>query len=117
MAEARVALRAEQPALDPARLVFIDESGFTTNMTRKYGRAPIGERLVDQTPHGHWKTTTFVAALRFNAITAPLTLDGPMNGDTFIAWVEQSLAPTLKPGDIVFMDNLSSHKEIGRAHV
>ena len=115
MAEARVALRAEQPALDPARLVFIDESGFTTNMTRKYGRAPVGERLVDQTPHGHWKTTTFVAALRFNAITAPLTLDGPMNGDTFIAWVEQSLAPTLKPGDIVFMDNLSSHKVEGVA--
>ena len=79
-------------------------------MVRLRGRAPRGERLVSKVPHGHWKTTTFVAGLRTNALTAPCVIDGPMNGDAFFAYVEQILVPTLKPGDIVVMDNLSSHK-------
>jgi transposase len=101
------------PALDAARLVFIDETWTKTNMTRLYGWAPMGERLVDYAPHGHWKTTTFLAALREDGLTAPLTLDGPVNGEAFLAWVEQALVPTLKSGDIVVMDNLSSHKVEG----
>lgn len=82
-------------------------------MTRPNGRAPVGERLFDTTPHGHWKMTTFVAALRRDAITAPMTLDGAMDGEMFVAWTEQRLVPTLRRGDIVFMDNLSSHKVDG----
>ena len=99
-----------QPRLDSERLVFIDETGTSTNMARLRGRAPRGERLVGKVPHGHWKTTTFVAGLRAGALTAPCVLDGPMNGDAFLADVEQVLVPALKPGDIVVMDNLSSHK-------
>jgi len=79
-------------------------------MARLRGRAPRGERLVGKVPHGHWKTTTFVAGLRTTALTAPCVVDGPMNTNAFLAYVEQVLAPTLKPGDIVVMDNLSSHK-------
>lgn len=99
--------------LDPERLVFIDETGTSTNMARLRGRAPRGERLVGKIPHGHWKTTTFVAGLRSNALTAPCVIDGPMNGNTFLAYVEQILAPSLKPGDIVVLDNLSAHKVAG----
>ena len=102
-----------QPALDPGRLVFIDETWAKTNMARRRGRAKRGERLVAAIPHGHWKTTTFVAALRCDEITAPLVIDRPMNGVTFKAYVEQMLAPTLKAGDIVIMDNLSVHKVEG----
>jgi transposase len=79
-------------------------------MVRAYGRAPRGQRLVGRVPHGHWKTTTFLAALRQDAITAPCVIDGPINGETFLAYVEQFLVPTLAPGDIVIMDNLGSHK-------
>ena len=79
-------------------------------MARRYGRAPRGERLRAAVPHGHWKTTTFVAGLRLDGVVAPLVLDGPINATAFEAYVEQFLAPTLKPGDIVVMDNLSSHK-------
>ena len=82
-------------------------------MARLRGRAPRGERLVGKVPHGHWKTTTFVAALRSNALTAPGVIDGPMNGNAFLAYVEQVLVPSLKPGDIVVMDNLSAHKVPG----
>ena len=82
-------------------------------MTRTHGRAPRGQRLVASVPHGHWKTSTFVAALRSDGITAPCVLDGAMNGEFFRAYVEQFLAPTLKTGDIVIMDNLSSHKIAG----
>jgi transposase len=82
-------------------------------MTRTRGRAPRGQRLVASVPHGHWKTSTFVAALRSDGITAPCVLDGAMNGEYFRAYVEQFLAPTLKAGDIVIMDNLSSHKIAG----
>jgi transposase len=110
VAAAQTAWADSQPKLDPDRLVFIDETGTSTNMALLRGRAPRGERLVGKIPHGHWKTTTFVAALRANALTAPCVLDGPMNGDAFLAYVEQVLAPTLIPGDIVVMDNLSAHK-------
>lgn len=93
--------------------MFIDETGAATNMARRRGRAPRGERLVAAVPHGHWKTTTFVAGLRRDRLTAPLVVDGPMNGAIFRAYVEQFLAPTLKPGDIVVMDNLAAHKVKG----
>jgi hypothetical protein len=96
--------------MDPERFVFIDETATTTNMTRRYGRCPSNQRLVAKAPHGHWKTTTFVAGLRKSGITAPLVLDGPMTGSIFRAYAEQFLAPTLEPGDVVVMDNLSAHK-------
>jgi transposase len=82
-------------------------------MARLRGRAPRGERLIGKVPHGHWKTTTFVAGLRTTALTAPGVIDGPMNGDAFLAYVEQILIPTLTPGDIVVADNLSAHKVAG----
>jgi len=103
----------DQPRLDPDRLVFIDETGTSTKMARLHGRAPRGERLVGKIPHGHWKTTTFVAGLRSTALTAPCVIDGPMNGNAFLAYVEQVLVPTLKPGDVVVLDNLSAHKVPG----
>lgn len=113
MAAARAAWRAEQPRLDPKKLVFIDETGCATNMARTRGRCARGARLKDQVPHGHWKITTFIAGLRVDGLTAPMALDGAMNGDWFKAYVEQVLVPTLSPGDIVVMDNLSSHKSEG----
>jgi transposase len=82
-------------------------------MTRLWGRAMRGERLVDYTPHGHWKTITFLAALRSDGMTAPLVVDGPINADVFLAYVQQQLVQTLKSGDVVLMDNLSSHKGAG----
>jgi transposase len=102
-----------QPDLDPDRLVFIDETWATTNMARSHGRAPRGERLRAAIPHGHWKTTTFVAGLRNTGMIAPMVLDGPINGETFQTYVEQVLAPELRPGDIAVMDNLGSHKGAG----
>ena len=99
--------------MNPTRLVFLDETWATTNMARRYGRAPRGERVIASVPHGHWKTSTFVAGLRNDAITAPLVVDGAMNGETFRAYIEQFLAPTLAHGDIVIMDNLASHKVAG----
>lgn len=99
--------------MNTAQLVFIDETWATTNMTRRLGRCPRGQRLVASVPHGHWKTSTFLAALRTTGLTAPLVLDGAMNGAAFRAYVEQFLAPTLAPGDIVIMDNLGSHKVTG----
>jgi transposase len=102
-----------QTRLDARKLVFIDETSASTNMTRRYGRGTRGERLVCKIPHGHWKTSTFIAALRHNRVTAPLLLDGAMNGQSFLAYVEQILAPTLKRGDIVVMDNVSVHKVAG----
>lgn len=110
---ARVAWRGNQPSLIAMRLVFIDETATTTNMTRLRGRAPKGERLIGKTPHGHRKTTTFIAALRCDAVTAPMVLDGPMNGEAFLAYVGQILVPTLKPGDVVVMDNVAVHKVFG----
>jgi transposase len=102
--------RAAQPFIDPDKLVFIDETGASTKMTRLYGRAPSGQRLLSSAPFGHWKTTTFVAALRRTGLTAPLVLDGPMTGPAFLAYVEQFLVPTLRRGDIVVLDNLPAHK-------
>ncbi len=102
-----------QPDLDPERLVFIDETWASTNMARRYGRAPRGERLRVGVPHGHWKTTTFVAGLRLTGMVAPMVLDGPINGVSFQAYVDQVLVPELRPDDIVIMDNLGSHKGAG----
>ena len=102
-----------QPDLDPERLVFIDETWASTNMARRYGRAPRGERLRVGVPHGHWKTTTFVAGLRQTGMIAPMVLDGPINGVSFQAYVDQVLVLELRPGDIVIMDNLGSHKGAG----
>jgi transposase len=99
--------------LNPAKLIFLDETWATTNMTRGYGRAPRGARAVAAVPHGHWKTTTFLAGLRRDGLSAPLVLDGPIDGAAFRAYVEQFLAPTLSSGDIVVMDNLGSHKVAG----
>src|ERR1700723_974159 len=113
VAAARMAWADDQPKLDPDRLVFIDETGTSTKMARLRGRAPRGERLIGKIPHGHWKTTTFVAGLRSTALTAPCVIDGPMNGNAFLAYVEQILAPTLRSDDIVVMDNLSAHKVPG----
>jgi transposase len=113
VAEARAKWRERQPGLDPKRLVFIDESGFTTKMARLFGRSPRGERLIASIPHGHWKTLTFIAGLRHDRIVAPMVLDGPMDGAAFLAYVEKFLVPALSPGDIVVADNLSSHKVEG----
>ena len=99
--------------MDLDKLVFIDETWAATNMTRSYGRAPKGSRCVDSAPLGDWQTTTFIAALRHHQLTAPMVLDGPMDGELFLAWIEQFLCPTLQPGDIVILDNLSSHKVDG----
>jgi transposase len=103
----------DQLDLDPARLVFIDETGLSTKMARLRGRAPRGERCRAGVPHGHWKTTTFTGALRLTGMTAPMVLDGAMNGIAFRAYVEQVLVPTLLPGDVVIMDNLPAHKAEG----
>ena len=102
-----------QSKFDPDRLLFIDESGTNTKMARLRGRAPRGQRLVGKIPYGHWKTTTFVAGLRSSVLTAPCVIDGPMNGNTFLAYVEQILVPSLNPGDIVVLDNLGAHKVPG----
>jgi DDE superfamily endonuclease len=104
VAAARTAWADNQPKLDPDRLVFIDETGTSTKMARLRGRAPRGKRLVGKIPHGHWKTTTFVAGLRSTALTTPCVIDGPMNGNAFLAYVEQVLAPTLKQGDVVVLE-------------
>ena len=101
---------AAQRDFDPERLVFIDETGATTKMARLYGRSKRGLRCKAPIPHGHWKTTTFTGALRVSGMTAPMVLDGPMNAVAFRVYVENVLAPTLKPGDIVIMDNLAAHK-------
>ena len=110
VAERRVRWRANQLHLDPSGLVFIDETWAKTNMTRLRGRAPRGRRLIEKAPHGHWKTTTLIAALDHQGMRCATTVDGAVNGDVFVAFVEQVLAPTLKAGDLVVMDNLSSHK-------
>jgi transposase len=102
-----------QPSFDPNRLVFIDETGAATNMTRQYGRCAKGLRLLAPVPHGHRKTTTLIAGLRSRGIVAPYVLDGAVNGEIFRAYTEQILAPVLMPGDYVILDNLASHKVAG----
>src|ERR1700674_5779352 len=113
VARARRRWIREQGMLDSTRLVFIDETAANTKMVRLSGRCPRGERLVGRVPHGHWKTITFVAAMRRNGMTAPCILNGSMTGQRFLAYVEQCLAPTLKRKDVVVIDNLSAHKVSG----
>ena len=116
MKAAREAWFEGQPELDPGRLIFIDESGLSTKMARLRGWAPRGERCRASVPHGHWQTTTFVGALTLTGLCAPMLLDGPMDGEAFLAWCEQMLAPILRLGDIVIMDNLPAHKVAGIRH-
>lgn len=113
MVARRATWRVAQLGLDPERLVFLDETWVKTNMTRVRGRAERGQRLIAKVPHGHWKTTTFLAALRTTGVTAPLVVDGALNGAIFEAYVTQELVPTLRPGDIVVLDNLNVHKVSG----
>ena len=101
---------AYQNRIDPARLVFIDETWTKTNMTPLRGWAPCGQRLPGKAPYGRWKTMTFLAALRHDRLTTPWLIDGPIDGQSFLQYVEEVLVPTLKPGDIVIIDNLGSHK-------
>ena len=93
--------------------MFVDETWATTAMARRYGRARRGARVLGAVPHGHWKTTTVVAALRHDGLSAPCVFDGAINGARFLAYVKQALAPTLRPGDVVVMDNLGAHKVKG----
>jgi transposase len=110
VARRRARWRRHQGRLDPRRLVFLDETWAKTNMARLRGWGPRGRRVVEKAPHGHWRTMTFLAALRCDGVVAPCVLDGPVNGRSFLAYVEQVLGPTLKPGDVVILDNLGSHK-------
>lgn len=110
MARRRAQWRLYQDRIDPARLVFIDETWTKTNMAPLRGWAPVGQRIKAKAPNGHWKTMTFLAALRHDRVDAPWLIDGPINGERFLLYAEKVLAPTLKPGDIVIMDNLGSHK-------
>ena len=113
MARHRQRWRVWQRYMDASRFVFLDETGASTNKVRRYGWGPKGERLIDTAPHGHWRTTTFVAGLRASGIVAPFVLDGPMTGPAFRAYVSQVLVPELVPGDVVVMDNLAAHKVAG----
>ena len=97
------------------RLVFLDESGASTQMTRRYGRSPVGQRLVCPVPQGHYQTTTMIAAVRLQGPQAPWLFDGPMDGELFLAWVKQGLVPVLQHDDVVILDNLSTHKVAGVA--
>jgi transposase len=90
--------------------VFIDETGLNTKMARHYGRSQMGQRCVCSLPHGHWQTSTFIAALRHDSIEAPFLVDGPVDADAFTAYLEQVLCPQLRPGDTLILDNLSTHK-------
>ena len=100
-------------AVPSARLVFVDESGANTKMTRLYGRAPVGERLVAHVPHGHYQASTLIAAVRLRGPCAPWLFEGAMDGEMFLAWVRQGLVPTLQPEDWVILDNLATHKVAG----
>lgn len=110
VARYRLRWRKYQFKFDPARLVFIDETWAKTNMAPIRGWCARGQRLEAKVPHGHWQTMTFLAALRHDRIDAPFVFDGPINGESFLLYVERVLVPTLRPGDIVIMDNLGSHK-------
>ena len=110
IARRRQRWRGWQASLDPRKLVFIDETWIKTNMAPLRGWGPRGQRLRGFAPHGHWRTLTFLGALRLDRLAAPCVFDGPINGQCFRAYVEQLLVPVLEPGDIVIMDNLGSHK-------
>jgi transposase len=105
--------REETSQIDPARLIFLDESGVTTEMTRRYGRGPRGERVREGTPGGHWRTLTVLGAIRLSGWVATMTIEAATDGEIFLAYVEQVLCPQLQPGDIVVMDNLAAHKVAG----
>jgi transposase len=113
MKRAREVWRDNQRTLNPRNLVFLDETGVSTNMARLRGRCIGGERLIGKVPHGHWNITTFIAGLRYDGLVAPMVTDGAMNGEIFLAYVRQFLVRVLRPGDHVIMDNLSVHKVIG----
>jgi transposase len=110
VAQKRSDWKSQQPARPAGRLIFIDETWAKTNMTRIRGRAPIGQRLLAKVPHGHWKTTTLIAALCLGGIRCSTVVDGAINADLFEAFVEQVLVPQLRAGDVVIVDNLSSHR-------
>lgn len=105
--------RQETSQIDPAKLIFLDESGVTTEMTRRYGRAARGERVAEATPAGHWRTLTVLGAIRMSGWVATMTIEAATDGDIFLAYLQQILCPQLQPGDIVVMDNLSAHKVRG----
>jgi transposase len=110
IARKRARWTAHQGRIDPRRLVFLDETWIKTNMAPLRGWGPRGQRLPAHVPHGHWKTLTFIAALRTDRVDAPWVIDGPINGELFTLYVERVLVPTLTPGDVVILDNLGSHK-------
>ena len=113
VAAAREAWFEGQLDLDPLKLVFIDETAISTNMARRFGWAPQGQRCRASVPFGHWRTKTLIAALRFDRVDAPMTIDGALDGASFLAYVEQVLAPTLSAGEVVVMDNVAIHKVAG----
>jgi transposase len=113
VAAARAVWQDWQKTCDPSRLVFLDETGAATDMTRLHGRSLVGERCHDHVPGGHWKTITFIAGLRINGLVAPWCLDSAMDGDAFLIYIREILAPVLKPGDILIADNLPAHKVAG----
>lgn len=111
MAAARRRWWATQSLQDMRAYVFLDECGVTTDLLRRYGRSPRGTRLHDYTPCGHWQTHTVIAGLRLGGLTAPAVFDGPIDNPTFLAYVDQVLVPTLRPGEVVVLDNLIIHKQ------
>lgn len=113
MQAARDQWKSKQPELDVKSLVFLDETGASTKMVRQYGRSPKGSRCVSSAPYGHWKTTTFIAGLRHDCVSAPMVLDGAMDGEAYLSYIKKILCPTLRPGDIVIADNLPCHKVSG----
>lgn len=115
MAVERAAWKVLAAGIDPARLIFLDETFGTTTMTRLYGWGPTSQRVRDAVPYSHWKTTTFVAAFRLDGLFAPLVVDGALNGELFLKYVQQELAPHLRSGDILVLDNLATHKVAGVA--
>ena len=113
MVVARRRWRQEQHSMERGRLIFLDETWVNASMTRRYGCSARGARRLASVPHGHWHTNTFLAGLRHDGVQAPWLLDGPLNGEAFLAYIQHVLGPTLQPGDIVIADNLSSHKVVG----
>lgn len=113
MAEQRSHWHERLAAVPSRRLVFVDESGANTKMTRLYGRCPVGQRLVAPVPQGHYQTSTLIAAVRLSGPCAPWLFEGPMDGEMFLAWVQQGLVPELQPRDVVILDNLTTHKVVG----
>ena len=113
MAEQRNHWHERLAAVPTERLVFVDESGANTRMTRLYGRCPVGRRLVCPVPQGHYQTSTLIAAVRLRGPCAPWLFEGPMDGEMFLAWVRQGLVPTLQPDELVILDNLATHKVAG----